>query len=67
MKRFYYVIAPRCRVLHMAAKRMNGDPTYCGARLRKGWIWWSARNWRFRHAPIPPRCKRCERAESGRR
>ena len=59
MKRFYYVEAKGGTVTHMAHKRMEGDRTWCGLILRKGWRW--AEGGRTRR-----RCTRCSAAGSGR-
>jgi hypothetical protein len=37
--RYYYVRSPASNVAHLSYARMEGDKTFCGRRMRKGWFW----------------------------
>ena len=41
--KFAYVMSPHGRVAHMASGRVEGDRTYCGRTLRKGWRFTTSR------------------------
>jgi hypothetical protein len=39
VRRFYFIQPPRGCLIHRSTSRIEGDKTFCGARLRLGWKW----------------------------
>jgi len=54
VRRFFYVRAPRGRVLHIQYGKSHSEgPVKCGLQSAKGWSWMNRGS--------TPLCKRCDR------
>jgi hypothetical protein len=54
VRRFFYVRAPKGRVLHIQYGKSHSEgPTKCGRQSEKGWLWMNRGR--------TPVCKRCYR------
>lgn len=63
VRRFFYVGAPQGSIVHCSSSRTftEGSPTWCGAPMRKGWLYWIGR----RSLPKTRKfCKRCANVET---
>lgn len=56
-KRFLYVGTGRTDIVHRSYGRMDGDRTFCGVTVLKGWRWWVGLRYVPRNSAI---CARCE-------
>ncbi len=63
VRKFFYVCAPRGRVMHIQRTRYHpAGRTACGRVSTPDWLWQTGWVWVWQTRGRTPRCKQCVRA-----